>query len=90
MSQRQLAIRAGTTQSAISRIESGRLSPAVETLARLLDLLGEELVLESRPIDYGHDRAMLRANLRLRPEERLERATRLARSVREMQRAGRR
>lgn len=89
VTQRQLAIRAGTTQSAISRIENDQLSPTVATLSELLDLMGEELVLGAHEIEYGHDRPMLRANLRLPPEERLDRATRLARSVRELQRAGR-
>ena len=36
----QLAVRAGTTQSAISRIERDRVSPSVETLRELLYLLG--------------------------------------------------
>ncbi len=89
VTQRQLAIRAGTTQSAISRIEHDQISPTVATLGTLLDLLGEELVLDAHDIDYGHDRPMLRLNLELSPEERLVRATRFARSVRELQRAGR-
>jgi transcriptional regulator with XRE-family HTH domain len=50
VTQRGLAIRAGTTQSAISRIERDQVSPTVETLARLLDLLGEELVLAANEI----------------------------------------
>ncbi len=89
LTQRQLAIRAGTTQSAISRIEHDQVSPTVATLTGLLDLMGEELVLDVHEIDYGHDRPMLRSNLELSPEERLDRATRVARSVRELQRAGR-
>jgi transcriptional regulator with XRE-family HTH domain len=90
VSQRQLAIRAGTTQSAISRIERDQLSPTIETLSSLLDVLGEELVLETSQIDYGHDRAMLRENLSLAPEERLARATRFAQSVQAQQGAARR
>ncbi len=58
VSQKRLAIRAGTTQSAISRIEKDRVSPSVETLRELLYLLGEDLalasrILGSRGIDIG-------------------------------------
>ena len=49
-----LAIRAGTTQSAISRIERDRVSPSVETLRELLYLLGEDLSLSSEVRDFGH------------------------------------
>lgn len=48
LSQDQLAKRAGTAQSAISRIEKGRVSPTVVTLARLIAECGEELVLTTR------------------------------------------
>lgn len=89
LTQRRLAIRAGTTQSAISRIERDKVSPTIETLSTLLDLLGERLVLSAEPIDYGHDRTLLRKNLGHSPEERLERTTSFARSVREIQRAAR-
>lgn len=41
-------------------------------LARLLDLMGEELTLDSRPIDYGIDRTLIRENLKRTPEERLD------------------
>jgi transcriptional regulator with XRE-family HTH domain len=63
VSQTRLATRAGTTQSAISRIESDRVSPSVETLRSLLHLLGEDLVLSGQERDTGIDRAMTRANL---------------------------
>jgi transcriptional regulator with XRE-family HTH domain len=71
LSQRQLAARARTSQAAISRIERGLVSPSVETLARLLDLMGEELQLGAEPIDYGFDISLLRRNLALTPEERI-------------------
>jgi transcriptional regulator with XRE-family HTH domain len=72
--QRQLAARARTSQAAISRIERGTVSPTVTTLARLLDLMGERLVLDTEPLHYPHvDRKALRANLKLTPEERIKR-----------------
>ena len=73
VSQTSLAARAGTSQAAISRIEREIVSPTVETLRRLFDVLGDELVLSAEPIDYGHDRTLLRRNLALSPEERIRR-----------------
>jgi transcriptional regulator with XRE-family HTH domain len=73
VSQAGLAARAGTSQAAISRIERELVSPTVETLRRLFDVLGEELVLSAEPVDYGHDRTLLRRNLALSPQERIRR-----------------
>lgn len=73
LTQGQLAARARTSQAAISRIERNVVSPTVQTLARLFDLVGEKLVLEAQPVDYGHDRTLLRQNLALTPEERIRR-----------------
>ncbi len=58
LTQRQLAARARTSQAAISRIERGLVSPTVDTLATLLDLMGEQLVVTGEQIDYGHDRTL--------------------------------
>jgi len=44
LSQRALAREAGTSQSAIAAIESGRKQPTVATLDRLLRAMGSELV----------------------------------------------
>ena len=68
LSQAQLAARARTSQAAISRIERGQVSPSVDTLARLLDLMGEELSLDASPIDYGHDRTLFEETLPRSPE----------------------
>jgi transcriptional regulator with XRE-family HTH domain len=81
LTQRQLAARARTSQAAISRVERGVVSPTIETLSTLLDLLGEELVLEAHPIDYGHDRTLLRQNLRRTVAERLDHAADVANFV---------
>jgi transcriptional regulator with XRE-family HTH domain len=87
VTQAQLAARARTSQAAISRIERGLVSPTVDTLATLLDLMGEELSLDAEPIDYGHDRAMIRNNLQHSPEERIQRQASWSRGMRELQRA---
>ena len=63
LTQAQLAARARTSQAAVSRIERDLVSPSVATLATLLDLMGEELVLDGKPIDYGHDPTLIRRNL---------------------------
>jgi transcriptional regulator with XRE-family HTH domain len=72
LTQQQLADRARTSQAAISRIERGLVSPSVDTLANLLDLLGEELVLDAAPIDYGHDVTLLQQNLQRTVSQRID------------------
>jgi transcriptional regulator with XRE-family HTH domain len=72
VSQQSLARRAGTTQSAISRIERDGVSPTIGTLAELLRLIGEDLVLETRATDSGIDRSLIRERLALTPSERLD------------------
>lgn len=58
------------------------MSPSIDTAARLLDLLGEELRVSAESIDYGHDRTLLRENLRLTPEERIRKQVAWANQVR--------
>jgi transcriptional regulator with XRE-family HTH domain len=82
LTQAELAARARTSQAAISRIERDVVSPTVQTLTRLFDLVGEKLVLEAQPIDYGHDRSLLRQNLALTPEERIRRGVAWSNTVR--------
>lgn len=69
ISQRRLALRAGTSQDAISRIERGVESPTLERLSHLLMMLGERLELDASPlVDVGAGGA------RLTPRERLREA----------------
>jgi transcriptional regulator with XRE-family HTH domain len=82
VSQQSLAIRASTTQSAISRIERDRVSPSVETLRELLYLVGEDLVLGAEARDAGIDSTLNEANLRLGTEQRVKRGMELADFVR--------
>jgi transcriptional regulator with XRE-family HTH domain len=72
LSQKQLAMRASTIQSAISRIERDRISPSVETLRELLYLMGEDLELTSKGRDSGIDRTLNAERLKISPTERLE------------------
>ena len=48
MSQTELAVRAGITQSVISAYESGHRQPAIPTLTALIEATGHELVLSLR------------------------------------------
>jgi transcriptional regulator with XRE-family HTH domain len=50
VSQRGLAVRAGTSQGYVSQIERGEVSPSVEAVARLLACLGEEGRIETSPL----------------------------------------
>ncbi len=49
LSQRELAQRVGTTQSAIARLESGGRPPRIDTLLRIADALECDLSLELLP-----------------------------------------
>jgi transcriptional regulator with XRE-family HTH domain len=64
--QAQLADRAGTSQAAISRIERNLVSPSISTLGRLLDLMGERLVLAADRTDAERERSPRRADLAAR------------------------
>ena len=65
-------MRAGTTQSAISRIERDRISPSVATLHELLYLLGEDLTLGAEKRDFGIDRTLTAERLKASPSERVQ------------------
>jgi transcriptional regulator with XRE-family HTH domain len=69
ISQRRLALRAGTSQSEISRIERGVESPTIERLVDLLMVLGERLELSAVPVTPANVFAA-----RLTPRERLREA----------------
>jgi ribosome-binding protein aMBF1 (putative translation factor) len=49
LSQRELAERVGTTQSAIARLERGGRPPRIDTLLRIADALDCELVVDLKP-----------------------------------------
>jgi transcriptional regulator with XRE-family HTH domain len=72
LTQAQLAARARTSQAAISRIERDLVSPSVDTLATLLDLMGERLTLASGEVDYGFDRTLYDKTLSMTTDERID------------------
>jgi len=71
LSQQRLARRAGTRQSAISRLERGEISPTIETLELLLNAMGERLELEGTALERRYDPLHRRANAERSPEDRL-------------------
>jgi transcriptional regulator with XRE-family HTH domain len=85
LSQEQLAIRAGTTQSAIARIERDRISPSIKTLTALFQAMEEDFVFGARPRDWGVDLTLNHMNLKYTPSERLERGLGFSDVVREVQ-----
>ena len=70
LTQQELAGRAATSQAAISAYESGRRSPSVDTLARILAATGFDLRMRLAEPDT-HDRARRKAEVLL-PSEAVE------------------
>jgi transcriptional regulator with XRE-family HTH domain len=82
LSQRVLAIRAGTTQSAIARIEADRISPTIKTLVGIFQVMQEDFIFGTRPRDTGVDLNVNRKKLELSATERIEQGVRSARDQR--------
>lgn len=89
LTQRELALRAGTSQSVVARIERGRTDPGAATLERLLAETGFELrvSLHPRRPKPSHMLADVARILRLTPEERLREVGNAARFVAAARRA---
>ena len=73
LSQREMARRAGTSQSVVARIEAGQTRPGSETLSRLLAAAGFELRAELVPLPVidTHMLEDVARILALTPEQRL-------------------
>jgi transcriptional regulator with XRE-family HTH domain len=89
LSQRRLALRAGTTQAVISRIERGLVSPTFTTLRELMLAMGEEPVLSSRRLSTTWDPAHMTSTLQRPVEERLALALSWNRMAAQLALAGR-
>jgi uncharacterized protein len=68
LTQRALADRAGTSQAAMSAYETGRRSPSVETLCRILAAAGFEVRMRLAAPDT-HEPARIIAESTLAPEQ---------------------
>jgi transcriptional regulator with XRE-family HTH domain len=69
LTQRELAERAGVSQPAIARLESGNASPRAATVEKILAACGFRLTLEPRRGE-GIDRTTIRELLALTPDAR--------------------
>jgi transcriptional regulator with XRE-family HTH domain len=85
LSQEQLAIRAGTTQSAIARIERDRISPSIRTLTDLFKAMEEDFVFGAQPRDWGVDLTLNHWNQEFDSTGRVERGLGFADVIREVQ-----
>jgi transcriptional regulator with XRE-family HTH domain len=74
LTQAQLALRAGTSQNAVSRIERDEISPSVDTVRRLLGAMGERLELSARRFEGDFDPDHLADSMAQTMGERLERS----------------
>jgi len=100
LTQRDLARRAGTSQPAIARIETGLASPTLSTLERLAAAAGFDVKLSLIPrtppdpvierYKRDVDRTLLRENLKKTVDQRLRALVDLQESAAEVRRAGRR
>jgi transcriptional regulator with XRE-family HTH domain len=85
LGQAELAERLGTSQAAISRIERDLVSPSIETLNRIMEAMGETLLVSTTPLNQPAPGSSNVSILELRadyeeltPEERLEQAAELS------------
>jgi predicted transcriptional regulator len=74
-------------QSTVARIETERLNPRWDTVSRLLEAAGFEVIVVARPGD-GVDRTVIRELLKLSPRERIEQVVSAASAIDRL-RAGR-
>jgi transcriptional regulator with XRE-family HTH domain len=83
LTQTELAVRAGTSQSGIARWESGRTAVSLDDVLRLVRLCGFDLELMLLPRDES-DMAQASRLAELTGQERLERHARVARQLSEL------
>ncbi len=88
LSQRRLALRAGTSQDAISRIERGAEAPTLERLGQLLLALGRRPVLSVEPLEGLVPQAELATTSAMSPSERLSEASSWNRMAAQLSAAG--
>jgi transcriptional regulator with XRE-family HTH domain len=90
LTQADLAARAGTSQTAIARLERPGSNPRLATLERVLSAAGHRLHLESAPGLRDEDETLIATHLRMSPAERASSHDAGYRNVRDLAtRAGR-
>ena len=82
LTQAELAVRATTARSQISRYERGEVLPSLESLRRLIRACDLELGFRIFNADLDqHDASLIGQTLPLTPEERVDRAVRAVRHI---------
>ena len=89
ITQAELARRANTTQSVISRLERGATTPSLETISDLVRACGFDLNVRMGRTDNDHDWGLLQMNLQLSPTQRVEKARKALRFAEDLREAGR-
>jgi predicted transcriptional regulator len=88
LSQRELAYRAGTSQSAIARIELGAEDVTWTRLRSILSAMGDEPALDSKRLASRYDFDDLMNDRAMAPEARLANAVNFNRFMSELRLAG--
>jgi transcriptional regulator with XRE-family HTH domain len=88
LSQRELAYRAGTSQSAIARIEGGGEDVTWTRLRSILSAMGDEPVLDRKRLSSRYDFDDLMLDRAMTPEARLANGLNFTRFMSELRRAG--
>jgi transcriptional regulator with XRE-family HTH domain len=83
LTQSELAARAGTTQSAIARLESGQPDVSLDDVIRLVRLCGLDVEIAIVPRDDS-DMAQAQRLASLTGQQRIERNMRIARQLRRL------
>jgi transcriptional regulator with XRE-family HTH domain len=81
MTQAELAVRAGLTQSAVARLERGDANPTIGTLDNVIAATGRRLVLAAEPYRASFDEGQLLERLAKTPAERLATFTASSRNL---------
>lgn len=89
LTQSELAARAGTTQSAVARVESGRTSPSYDMVMRLVGLCGFTPDIHLEPDDAQHDLSLATPLLRMDPQQRADHHDQVVAVFEELREAGR-
>jgi predicted transcriptional regulator len=90
ITQAELAHRLSVKQPVIARLERRGANPRLATLLRAVEATGHGIDARLAPLSAGPDEAMIAANMRLEPSERLRRFAAAYRSVSAMARKAKR
>jgi transcriptional regulator with XRE-family HTH domain len=70
LTQKELARRLGTTQTAVARLERARSNPTFATLERALNATGHRLEITVEPVQASVDEEQIRRHVAMTPSER--------------------